>query len=62
MSWLDPHLRFEHWPVSLHALSIRAFEDASIVELFTVLVTSDSLLDVVKGRPISNLTADLIWD
>ena len=69
MSWLSPLCRLESWPVSLSALMklvnsvpLAVLPDVLLVESNYSMVTSDSLLDVVKGRPISNLVIDFIVD
>ena len=44
------------------AVPLVAFENDPIVEFFTDQVTLDSLVNIIKGRPISNVKVDSIVD
>ena len=67
MTWAGPDVCLESWPIPLVALSnlvdslsLSLLPDVPIVESVGGLVTSETLLDVVKGAPISNLTIDFL--
>ena len=69
MTWAGPDVCLESWPIPLVALnnlvdslSLSLLPDVPIVESVGGLVTSETLLDVVKGAPISNLTIDFLVD
>ena len=69
MSWLTAMSRIEDWPIALSDLSqlvdevgLAALPDVPIVESSGSMVTSDTLLDVLRGSAISNLTVDFIVD
>ena len=69
VTWLGPHFNLGLWPISLPTLqalvveaSLATLEDMPIVETLHGLVTSEALIDVVSGGPISNLIVDFIGD
>ena len=69
MPWLDPQFKLEHVPFSLQELdrivdrvSLGAMVDVPIVESYTSVVTTDTLVDIVKGRSLTNQAVDFIGD
>ena len=69
MPWLDPQFKLEHVPFSLQELdrivdrvSLGAMVDVPVVESYTSVVTTDTLVDIVKGCSLTNQAIDFIGD